>query len=80
MKSKNIPADIKAKSIKDAQNEINEIIAKLESKHTQLEESMDQYNRMIQLNNHIQERFSKKASEIRKSAFNARKKKSNKSK
>ena len=76
MKSKNIPADIKAKSIKDAQNEINEIIAKLESKHTQLEESMDQYNRMIQLNNHIQERFSKKASEIRKSAFSTRKKKS----
>ena len=75
MKSKNIPADIKAKSIKDAQNEINEIIVKLESKHTNLEESMDQYNRMIQLNHHIQEQFSKKANEIRKSAFNARKKK-----
>ena len=32
MKSKNIPADIKAKSIKEAQNEIKEIIEKLESK------------------------------------------------
>jgi len=76
MKSKNIPADIKAKSIKEAQNDINEIIVKLESKHTNLEESMGQYNRMIQLNHHIQEQFSKKANEIRKSAFSTRKKKS----
>ena len=30
MKSKNIPADIKSKSIKEAQNEIKEIIANLE--------------------------------------------------
>ncbi len=30
MKSKNIPADIRAKSIKEAQNEIKEIIEKLE--------------------------------------------------
>ena len=29
MKSKNIPADITSKSIKDAQNEIKEIIEKL---------------------------------------------------
>jgi len=76
MKSKNIPVDIKAKSIKDAQIEINEIIVKLESKNTKLEESIDQYNRMIQLNQHIQDQFSKKANEIRKSTFNARKKNS----
>ena len=30
MKSKNIPADIKLKSIKEAQNEIKEIITNLE--------------------------------------------------
>ena len=30
MKSKNIPADIRAKSIKEAQDEIREIIGKLE--------------------------------------------------
>ena len=42
MKSKNIPADIKEKSIKEAQIEIKEIIAKLESNETNLEESMQQ--------------------------------------
>ena len=31
MKSKNIPADIRSKSIKEAQNEIKDIIAKLEN-------------------------------------------------
>ena len=31
MKSKNIPADIKSKSIKEAQNEIKEIITNLEN-------------------------------------------------
>ena len=31
MKSKNIPADIRAKSIKEAQNEIKELIEKLEN-------------------------------------------------
>ena len=37
MKSKNIPADIRAKSIKEAQNEIKVIIAKLENSETNLE-------------------------------------------
>ena len=65
MKSKNIPADIRTKSIKEAQNEIKEIITKLENTETNLEGSMEQYNRMIQLNYHIQEQFKKKASEIK---------------
>ena len=69
MKSKNIPADIKSKSIKEAQNEIKEIIANLESTETNLEESMDRYNRMIQLNYHIQEQFKKRLKEIRDSNF-----------
>ena len=55
MKSKNIPADIKSKSIKEAQNEIKQIIENLESTKINLEESMEQYNRMMQLNHHIQE-------------------------
>ena len=38
MKSKNIPADIKSKSIKEAQNEIKEIITNLENSETNLEE------------------------------------------
>ena len=74
MKSKNIPADIKSKSIKEAQNEIKEIIANLESTETNLEESMDRYNRMMELNYHIQEQFKKKLKEIRDSNFDNNKK------
>ena len=67
MKLKNIPADISSKSIKDAQREIKEIILKLENTETDLESSMEQYNRMIYLNLHIQEQFRKKANEIKQS-------------
>ena len=69
MKSKNIPADIKSKSIKEAQNEIKDIIANLESKETKLEESIDKYNRMMQLNYFIQEKFKKKLKEIKSPNF-----------
>ena len=74
MKSENIPVDIKSKSIKEAQNEIKEIIANLENTKTNLEESMDQYNRMMQLNFHIREQFKKKLTEINKSDFTNNKK------
>ena len=69
MKSKNIPADIRTKSIKEAQNEIKEIIEKLESTQTNLEDSQKQYNRMIQLNYHIQQEFRKKAKEVKHANF-----------
>ena len=75
MKSKNIPADIRAKSIKDAQNEVFEILKKLENIDADLENSMEQYNRMMQLNYHIQQEFKKKANEIRKSTLNKSKRK-----
>ena len=65
MKSKNIPADIRTKSIKEAQNEIKEIITKLESTEADLENSMEKYDRMLQLNYHIQEQFRKKITEIK---------------
>ena len=74
MKSKNIPADIKSKSIKEAKNEIKEIIINLETTKTNLEESMDKYNRMMQLNYHIQEQFKKKLKEIKSSDFDNNKK------
>ena len=67
MKLKNIPADIRAKSIKEAQSEIKEIITKLENTETDLESSIEQYNRMMHLNFHIQELFKKKANEIKQS-------------
>ena len=69
MKLKNIPADIRAKSIKEAQSEIKEIITKLENTETDLESSIEQYNRMIYLNFHIQEQFKKKANEIKQSTL-----------
>ena len=69
MKLKNIPADIRVKSIKEAQNEIKEIIANLENTETNLENSIEQYNRMMQLNYHIQEQFKKKVGEIKKTTI-----------
>jgi exonuclease VII small subunit len=64
MNSKKIPPDIRSKSIKEAQNEIKEIIITLENKGTKLEESIDKYNRMVHLNYHIQEEFKKKAKSL----------------
>ena len=74
MKSKNIPADIKSKSIKEAQNEIKEIVANLENAETNLEKSMDKYERMMQLNYHIQEQFKEKLNKVRGSDFDNNKK------
>ena len=74
MKSKNIPVDIRAKSIKEAQNEIKQIIGKLENKEANLEDLIEQYNRMIQLNYHIQDQFRKKAKEIKQSTLHKNKK------
>jgi len=78
MKSKNIPADIKSKSIKEAQNEIKDIISNLENKETDLKQSMDQYNRMLQLNFHIQEKFREKLNDVRNQSLNIIKKSNHK--
>ena len=64
MKIENIPADIKSKSLKDARDEINEILSKLENQKTNLDESMSDYQRLIQLNKHIDDIFKKKFKEI----------------
>ena len=76
MKSKNIPVDIRTKSIKEAQNEIKELMEKLEKQETNLEESTEQYNRMVQLNHHIQDMFKKKANEIKQFVLKKNKRKS----
>ena len=73
MKSKNIPADIKLKSIKEAQNEIKEIITNLEDSNTDLEGSIGKYNRMMHLNEHIRNQFNKQLKEIRNSNFKVKK-------
>ncbi len=66
MKSKNIPADIKSKSIKEAKNEINAILEKFEQSNVNLEESMSEYKRLILLNKHIEILFKYKSNEISK--------------
>jgi len=64
MKTENIPADIKSKSLKDARDEINVILGKLEKQETNLEESKSDYQRLILLNKHIDNLFKKKLREI----------------
>ena len=64
MKNENIPAEVKSKSLKEAREEINDILDKLESKDVDLENSINDYKRLIQLNNHIDVLFKKKVKEI----------------
>ena len=70
MKEENIPTDIKSKSLKEAKNEINEILDKLEKKDVDLSSSINDYQRLIQLNKHIDSLFKKKVKEI---SFNKKK-------
>ena len=64
MKIENIPADIKSKSLKEAKDEINQILSKLENQGTDLEQSISDYQRLILLNRHIDELFKKRFKEI----------------
>ena len=64
MKNENIPAEVKSKSLKEARDEINDILNKLESKDVDLASSIEDYKRLIQLNNHIDQLFKKKVREI----------------
>ena len=64
MKSKHIPDDIKNKTVEEAQNELQSIMSELEADNNILENSMDKYARMLQLNYHILQKFKKKISEI----------------
>ena len=64
MTSKNIPADIKNKSIKETKEEINKILEKIEKVDTDLESYTIDYDRLLKLNKHIDELFKKKLKEI----------------
>ena len=57
MKNENILADIKSKSLKEARAEIDAILSKLERQDTNLEESKNDYRRLMELNKHIDELF-----------------------
>ena len=64
MKSENIPADIKSKSLKEARDEINEILAKLERENLDLINIEKTYKRLINLNKHVENLFRSKSKEI----------------
>ena len=64
MKNENNSADIKSKSLKDTKEEISEILHKLESKGTNLANSIDDYKRLIQLNKHIDKLLKRKIKDI----------------
>ena len=64
MKNENIPDDIKSKSLKEIRDEIDAILGKVENQQTNLDESKNDYERLIQLNKHIDELFKKRFREI----------------
>ena len=67
MKNENIPADVKSKSLKEAREEVDNILNKLENKGNDLKDSLNDYKRLIQLNNYIDLLFKKRVKEISKS-------------
>ena len=65
MKTKNIPPDIKSKSINDAKSEIIDILERLEKDNANLEGSKQDYERLLLLNDHVDNLFKEKLSGIR---------------
>tara|TARA_B100001989_G_C24115122_1_gene258228 strand:- start:100 stop:303 length:204 start_codon:yes stop_codon:yes gene_type:complete len=64
MKIENIPGDIKSKSLKEARDEINEILIKLERENIDLISAEDTYKRLINLNKHVENLFKMKSKKI----------------
>ena len=64
MTIKNIPADIKAKSIKETKEEINKILDKIEKDEKNLESHTDDYDKLLKLNKHMDDLFKKKLKQI----------------
>ena len=71
MKIENIPANVKSKSLKEAREEINEILAKLESENLEVDKVQDHYKRLMQLNKHVEILFKKKSKDITLKEFNS---------
>ena len=66
MKTKNIPPDIKSKSINDAKSEILDILERLEKKDdVDLQASKKDYQRLFTLNNYIDGLFKERIKKIR---------------
>ena len=73
MKSKNILANIQSKSIKEAKDEINSILDRLEKNDVDLGASIDDYQKLIKLNNLVDRLFKDRVRTI--SALNKKNKK-----
>mgnify|MGYP001113807053 CR=1 FL=1 len=63
MKEKNLPDDNDSKSLEDLLKEVNEIIEQLEQEK-ELQNSLNNYQELIKLNNIIEKKFQKKSKEI----------------
>ena len=64
MTSKNIPANIKNKSIKETKEEINKILDKIEKDEKNLESHTNDYDKLLKLNKHMDDLFKKKLKQI----------------
>tara|TARA_Y100000992_G_scaffold271270_1_gene212112 strand:- start:423 stop:635 length:213 start_codon:yes stop_codon:yes gene_type:complete len=65
MKTKNIPVDIKSKSLNEAKIEISNILERLEKKNVDLENSNKDYQRLLHLSKHVETLFKERLSKIR---------------
>ena len=63
MKEKNLPDDNNLKSLEELLKEVNQIIEQLE-KEKDLQNSLDNYQKLIKLNNIIEKRFQNKSKNI----------------
>ena len=63
MKDKNIPDDIDTRSLSELTYEVNKIVEQLE-KEKSLENSLDQYQKLIRLNNIIEKKFQNTSKKI----------------
>ena len=63
MKEKNIPSDINRKSLNELTKEVNSIVAQLEKKGD-LINSVDEYQKLMKLNNIIEKKFRKESKKI----------------
>ena len=65
MKMKNIPVDIKSKSLNEAKSEIACILERLENENADLENSTKDYERLLSLNRYIDSLFRERLNKIR---------------
>ena len=63
MKDKNLPDDNNSKSLEELTQEVNTIIEELE-KQEDIKNSLDDYQKLIKLNNIIEKKFQKKSKNI----------------